>query len=67
MLCKWGEEEAAKKGWTTTLTASSLGAKLYKALGWGLVGSETIEADGEDEVVPFHCFSKKLSKVSQVV
>ena len=60
MLCEWGEEEAGKKGWTVTVTASPMGARFYKATGWKVVGEkEKIWVDVEDQVIGVDCFMKK--------
>lgn len=59
-LCRWGEEEAAKRGgWTLTVMASPMGKLLYAHLGYRLVGTVTAGMDGEEETVDIDVLSKE--------
>lgn len=62
MLCDWGEKEAAKKGWTLTVMSSPIGRLLYEHLGYELVGSERVQADGEDEAFDIYSLIKHTSR-----
>jgi predicted N-acetyltransferase YhbS len=63
-LCNWGLEEARKKGWMLTVVASAMGKSLYEHLGYKLVGTLKIQADGEDETFDEYCLEKKRQKPS---
>jgi hypothetical protein len=60
----WGLEEARKKGWMLTVIASAMGKSLYEHLGYKLVGTLKIQADGEDETFDEYCLEKKRQKPS---
>lgn len=59
-LCKWGEEEAIRRGgWTLTVMASPMGNVLYAHLGYRLVGTVTAGMDNEEETVDIDIMSKE--------
>lgn len=60
MLCNWGRDEAVRKGWTLTVMASPMGRFLYEHLGYTLVGSEKVQADGEDEQFDIDSLVKRV-------
>lgn len=49
MMTKWGMDDAAEKGWPVTVCASPLGTFLYAHLGFDDIGTEVIQAEGEEE------------------
>lgn len=61
MLCNWGLVEATKKGWILTVLASPMGKILYEHLGYNLVGTEKVQADGEDETFNVYCLEQKTT------
>lgn len=59
-LCRWGEEEAIKRGcWTLTVMASPLGRLLYEHLGYRHVATVTAQVDGEEEKVDIDAMAKE--------
>ena len=55
MLCNWGIDRAAEKGWVVTVLASPLGKLLYEYLGCKLLGSVTVRVDEEKEKLLVFC------------
>ena len=52
MLCRWGEEQAARKEHLhVTVMASPMGRTLYTHLGYEVIGQERAVVEGEDEWV----------------
>ncbi len=61
MLCNWGLEKATEKHWMLTVVGSQMGRSLYEHLGYGLVGTLKIQADGEEEILYEYCLEKKTT------
>jgi len=45
----WGKNAAIEKGWPVTVCASPLGALLYAHLKFKDIGTEVIQAEGEED------------------
>lgn len=48
MMVNWGINVAAEKGWPVTVCASPLGQLLYARLKFNVIGTEMIQAEGEE-------------------
>ncbi|RYO97405.1 hypothetical protein DL765_011249 [Monosporascus sp. GIB2] len=49
MMVNWGINAATEKGWPATVCASPLGKLLYAHLKFGVIGTEVIQAEGEED------------------
>ncbi len=58
-LCRWGIEMAKPRGWPATVLASPMGSQLYKGLGFKLLGSITVQVEGEREKLIVECLEKR--------
>lgn len=61
MLCNWGLVVATEKGWMLTVLASPMGKTLYEHLGYKLVGTEKVQANGEDKAFDVYCLEQSTS------
>jgi ribosomal protein S18 acetylase RimI-like enzyme len=62
MLCNWGLQEAKKRGFMLTVLASPMGKLLYEHLGYKQVGTEKVQAKGEDYTFDVYCLEQNTSK-----
>lgn len=61
MLYNWCLQEATKRGCILTVLASPIGKLLYEHLGYKLVGTERVQAGGDDYRSDVYCLERKTS------
>ncbi|KAF8150288.1 acyl-CoA N-acyltransferase, partial [Mycena galopus ATCC 62051] len=64
LLCRWGMDRAAARGWPVTLFASAVGKKTYDSLGFDTLGTETVQVEGDEDKFYAVCMEWRANQVN---